>query len=259
MFKKRTILFLFVMVVLFSVMTYQSRKGYSVVGGFPASALHGISSLLTSITSGIKRPFVEISIRNEENRALRRQVNELLLEKMKYQEVLSENKRIKELLQLRDTQKTVIGAARIISRGTNYWSHTFVIDKGLDDGIAKDSTAITPKGLAGKIYNVSTAYANLLMVTDINFSASVRLQESRTEGVLSGTGTTSSVLKYIPPEKDVKPGEIVITSGLDRLFPSGIPVGYVSKVDRQGSGHFQYIEVMPFVDRSRIEEVLIIK
>ena len=155
--------------------------------------------------------------------------------------------------------EAAIGAARIISRGANYWSHTLVIDKGFDSGMVKDSTAITPKGLAGKISNVSRSYSNLLLVTDINFSVSVRLQESRKEGVLSGTGTAKTVLKYIPPEEEIKTGEVVITSGLDRLFPPGIPVGYVSKVDRQGTGHFQYIEVIPFVDNARIEEVLLVK
>lgn len=259
MLNKRTVLFLLVVVVLFSVMTYQSRKGYSLTGGFPASIIHGISSAMSSVTSAVKRPFVEVSVRNEENRALRRQVDELLLEKMKYQEAFSENRRMRDLLKLRDSRKDVMGAAHVISRGTNYWSHTFVIDKGLDEGVAKDSTAITPRGLAGKISSVSRSYANLLLVTDINFSASVRLQESRKEGVLSGTGTTRATLKYIPPEEEVKTGEVVITSGLDRLFPPGIPVGYVAKVERQGAGYFQNIEVIPFVDTSRIEEVLILK
>jgi len=257
--KKRTILFLSVVVVLFSVMTYQSRKGYSLTGAPFSLLINSLSSSLTAITDAIERPFKAIALRNEENRVLREQVDELLLERMKYQEALLENKRMKDLLKLRDTWKDALAVARIISRGINYWSHTFVIDKGLDDGLAKDAAAITPKGLAGKVYGVSRSYANLLLVTDINFSVSVRLQESRKEGVLSGAGTVTTLLKYIPPEEEIKTGEVVVTSGLDRLFPPGIPVGYVSKVDRQATGHFQYIEVTPFVDNARIEEVLIVK
>lgn len=259
MLKKRSILFLLVVVVLFSVMTYQSRKGYSLTGAPLSLLINGISSALTSLTDAMKRPFKEIALRNEENRALRKQVDELLLERMKYQEALSENRRMKDLLRLHETWHKAIAAARVIARGANYWSHTFVVDKGSDDGIVKDAAAIAPKGLAGKIYQVSHSYANLLLITDINFSAAVRLQESRKEGVLSGTGSDKTVLKYISPEEDVKTGEVVITSGLDRLFPAGIPVGYVSKVDRQGAGHFQYIEVTPFVDNARIEEVLVVK
>ncbi len=259
MLKKRIILFLLIVVMLFSVMTYQSRKG-----GFPSSSpvawiVNGISSALTTTTSAITRPFREISLRNEENRLLHKQVDELLLERMRYQNALLENKRLRDLLKLHDTWKGALAAARIIGRGTNYWSHTLIIDKGLQDGIVKDAAAITPKGLAGKVFNVSHSYANLLLVTDINFSASARIQESRKEGVLSGTGSTKTVLKYIPPEEEIKAGEIVITSGFDRLFPPGIPIGYISKVDRKSTGYFQRIEVTPFVDSARTEEVLIIK
>ena len=259
MLKKRTILFLLVVVILFSVMTYQSRKVHPLASSPLAWVINSLSSALTSTTTAITRPFREVALRNEENRSLQKQIDELLLERTRYQNAFSENKRLRDLLTLRDTWKDSITAARIIGRGTNYWSHTFVIDKGLQDGIEKDAVAVTPKGLAGKIFNVSQSYASILLVTDINFSASVRIQESRKEGVLSGTGMNKTLLKYIPPEEEIKTGDVVITSGLDRLFPPGIPVGYVSKVDRQSAGYFQHIEVTLFADNSRIEEVLVIK
>ena len=147
----------------------------------------------------------------------------------------------------------------MLSRGTDQWSHTLVLDKGEKDGVSKDMSAITPKGFAGKIFNVTESYSNLLLLTDINFSAAVRLQESRKEGIVSGTGTRKLVLKYIPYEEEVKVGDIIITSGLDQLFPPGIPVGFISRIDKQGTGHFQDIEVTPYVDDSKMEEVLIIK
>jgi rod shape-determining protein MreC len=259
MFKKRTILFLLVVVIIFSLMTYQSRKGHSLSGNPMTTLVYGISSAATSVTEAIQRPFEKIAIRDSENQALKKKVDELLLERMKYQEALLENKRLRELLKLQDSRKYVRTAGRIIGRGISHWSHTFVIDKGLGDGIAKDSVAITPKGLAGKVYNVSQSFSSLLLITDINFSAAVRLQESRKEGILSGTGTGKTILKYIPPEEEVKTGDVVVTSGLDLLFPAGIPAGYVSKVDRQGTGQFQNIEIVPFVDTTGIEEVLVIK
>lgn len=259
MSRKKSFLFLAVVLSLFSFMTYQSRKGYTLITGNPLSILlNRTSEAVTSVTDSIMQPFHNITLRDEENRALKTQVDELLIERMKYQEALLENRRLKELLKLKDSQKNVITAARIIGRGTNYWTNTFILDKGQNEGIIKDATAITPKGLAGKIFNVSDSFSSILLVTDINFSAAVRLQESRKEGILSGTGTGKTVLKYIPPEAEVKEGEIVVTSGLDLLFPSGIPAGYVSKVDRQGTGQFQYIEVAPFADNASIEEVLII-
>ena len=115
------------------------------------------------------------------------------------------------------------------------------------------------KGLVGKVTDVSRHYSYLLLTVDINFSAAARLQESRTEGVISGTGFRKCRLRYVPHEEKVKKGDVVITSGLDALFPQGIPIGYVSDVDNKVSGFFQNIEVQPFVDTSKIEAVMIIQ
>lgn len=259
MFRKKAILFLIIVIVLFSLMTYQSRKGYALIENPAAFLLYKASAVVTSFVEAIKRPFQMIAVRDEDNRSLQKRLDELTLERLRYQEALLENRRLKELLKLKEHHKDPIAAAKVIGRGTSHWTHTLILDKGLQDGISKDSTAISPKGLAGKIFNVSDAYSSVLLLTDINFAAAVRLQESRKEGILSGTGTNKTVLKYMPPEHEVKEGDIVITSGLDLLFPPGVPAGYISKVSRQGAGQFQYIEVVPFVDSTNLEEVLIIK
>jgi rod shape-determining protein MreC len=201
-----------------------------------------------------------IAIRDAENRALKKRVQELLLEREKYREAVFENRRLRDLLALKEQHRDYVATARVIASGVDNWTHTLLLDKGSSAGIAKDMTAITPKGLAGKVANVTGSYSRLLLLNDINFSASVRLQDSRTEGVLSGTGARRCVLKYVSPDQQVKTGEIVITSGLDMLFPAGIPVGYVSKVGgRAGESNFLYIEVQPFQDSAEIEEVILVK
>jgi len=259
MLRKKAILFLILVIVLFSFMTYQSKKGYSLMDNPASFLLNRAASAITSALDAVKRPFQMIAVRDEDNRSLQKKVDELMLEQMRYQEALLENKRLRDLLKLKENHKNTVATAKIIGRGTSPWTHTFILDKGLKDGITKDATAITPKGLAGKIFNVSDSFSSVLLLTDINFSAAVRLLESRKEGILSGTGTGKTVLKYMPPEHEVKEGDIVVTSGLDLLFPPGLPAGSVSKVKRQGAGQFQYIEVIPFVDNASIEEVLIIK
>lgn len=257
--KKNTLLFLLVVAISFVLMTYQNKKGHLFIGYFISDALNASHSLIKSMTDSLKSPFKKLALRDEDNRMLRNRIDELLLEKTKYQEAVLENKRLNELLGLRENQQNYIAAARVISRGTSRWSHTLVLDKGRKEGISRDMSAITPKGFAGKLFNVTESYSQLLLLTDINFSAAVRLQESRKEGIISGTGTKKAILKYVPHEEEIKTGDVVITSGLDQLFPQGIPVGFISKVDKQGTGHFQYIEVTPYVDGSKMEEVLIIK
>lgn len=194
----------------------------------------------------------------EENRRFKEEIQALQVEKLRYSELSSESKRLHELLNLKQQISSNGIAAHVIGRGYDKFANTRVIDKGKQQGINKDEPVMTPKGLAGKVLNVRRDFADIILLTDSNFSAAVRLAESRNEGVLSGTGRWSCLLKYVPVEVAVKEGEIVVTSGLDGIFPPGIPVGRVTKVQTEGVEFFQYIEVTPFQSSSTIEEVLIV-
>jgi rod shape-determining protein MreC len=147
-------------------------------------------------------------------------------------------------------------AAHVVGLGYDKFAKTRVIDKGRQDGIVKDMPVITATGLAGKVFSVRKDFSDILLLTDTNFSVAVRLIGSRQEGVLSGSGGWRCILKYVPIEETVKEG--VITSGLDGIFPPGIPVGRVIKVQTEGVEFFQYIEVAPFQRPSTIEEVLVV-
>jgi rod shape-determining protein MreC len=256
--KKRLLLLLFIILSL-GLMTYQSKKEHILPLRFLNNTLNGFHAIVNSVKDSATSPFKKMLIREKENTRLKAELKRLLEEQQKYQEVLLENRRLRELLSLKEKEHGYVTAARIIARGADQWAKTFVLDKGLSDGVTKDMTAITPKGLVGKISGVSNSYSSLLLLTDLNFSTAVRLQESRREGIISGTGLRKCQLKYIPNEEEVKVGDIVITSGLDSLFPQGIPVGYISRIDKKGSGLFQNIEVTPLEDNAEIEEVAIIK
>jgi rod shape-determining protein MreC len=256
--KKRLLLFLFIILSL-GLMTYQSKKEHLLPLRFLDNTMNGFHAIVNSVKDFVISPFKKMLIREEENTRLKEELKRLLEEQQKYQEAQLENRRLREILSLKEKELGYVTAARVIARGADQWSNTFVLDKGLSDRVTKDMTAITPKGLVGKIAGVSNSYSSLLLLTDLNFSAAVRLQESRREGILSGTGLRKCQLKYIPHEDKVKVGDIVITSGLDSLFPQGIPVGFISRVDKKGAGLFQNIEVTPFEDNSKIEEVAIIR
>jgi rod shape-determining protein MreC len=239
-------------------MTYQSKSKHILPFQFLNNPITKFQDGLSSLKDSLKTPFKKMLNREDENIRLRAEIDKLMIERQNFKEVLLENKRLKELLSLKDKTPNFVTTARVIARGPDQWSNTFVLDKGSSAGIKKDMVAITSKGLVGKISEVSNSYSHLLLLTDINFSAAVRVQEGRQEGIISGTGLRRCQLKYIPYDEDVKKGDILITSGLDFLFPKGIPVGYISKVDKTGSGLFQNIEVIPFADNRKIEEVIII-
>ncbi len=241
-------------------MTFQSKRGYTFHDNVFYVILNYSNEVIHSATNAFKQPFRRMALRDEENQRLQEKIDALSLKNEQHEETILENRRLRELLKLHDNTKGYVATAEIIARGLHSLKDTLIINKGADHGIKKDMVAITPKGLAGKIVAVSDTYADLLLMTDINFSASVRLQESRTEGILSGTGTGKCVLKYVPYGEEIHTGDIVVTSGLDKFFPKGIPVGYVAQLEpREKRGHFQYIEVVPFQDDKKLEEVIIIQ
>jgi rod shape-determining protein MreC len=203
---------------------------------------------------------VRMAIGNEkELRRLKRQIRELKTRELVFSEMIIENKRLGGLLDLKEQQSEFVAAARVVSRGSDRWSSVFVIDKGSDQLIEKDMVVITPKGLLGKIMEATPEYSKVLLIDDTHFSAAVRLQKQRTEAVISGNGRGSCVLKYVV--RDILPeiNEIVVTSGLDDMFPPGIIVGYITDISTREEALFHEINVIPLVDTSRVEEVIIIK
>jgi len=256
--KKRLLLFFSLIIVSFILMTYQSNRGLPNPLHLINYPVNIANDAINSIYSTIKGAFKKIQLRDEENRRLKLELDNLLMERHKYNEAILENARLRELLALKEKEKKYVTAARVISRGSDQWTNTLVINKGRHDGIEKDMAVITSRGLVGKVLSVLNSYSHVLLLNDVNFSAAIRLQESRTEGIISGTGSKTCMLKYVSHEYEVKENEMALTSGLDSLFPSGIPVGAVTGISKKGAGLFQNIVVTPFQDSTKLEEVVIV-
>jgi len=250
---------LLLVVVALTLMTYQSNKGIIAPFRFAGEFLNYLNEIVHSFSTTAREPFRKIMLRDEENKRLKAEMNRLVLEQQRYRDIFFENMRLREMLGLREKEKRYIATARIISRGLDRWSNTVVIQKGKRDGVTKDMAAITPSGLVGKVSLAADNYAYVLLMTDINFSAAVRIQETRKEAILSGTGARRCVLKYVPEEDVIKEGEVVVTSGFDELFPQEVPVGYVSRVSKKGASIFQEVEITPFQDLTRLDEVVIVR
>ncbi|HWR59571.1 MAG TPA: rod shape-determining protein MreC [Thermodesulfovibrionales bacterium] len=259
MSSRRLLPFFLLLVLSLTFMTYQSNKGTIAPFRFFSDPLNRLNGMIHSLFVSIKEPFRKITLRDEENRRLREEILKLRMEQQRYREVFYENQRLREITSLKERERRYVTTARIISRGLDPWSNVVVIEKGRRDGVFKDMAAITPLGLVGKVSAEGDNYSQVLFVTDISFSAAVKLQETRKEAILSGTGSAHCILKYVPDEDSIKQGDIVITSGFDDLFPQELVVGYVSKVDKKGASIFQRVEVMPSQDLTRLDEVIIVR
>ena len=200
--------------------------------------------------------FVLINTRSQ-NDKLQKEVGRLKLENQYLRTELSTADRARSLaaFQTRSPSKTL--AARIIGNATGANSKAVFIDRGAGDGVESGMAVVTPDGIVGKITAAYPTASLLLLITDANFAAGIISQKNHVRGTLKGQGHDGTVLvDYVPNEEKVDPGEMFFTSGDDRIFPKGFPVGQVTKVANGRLNKEIYISPSGF--QGGLEEVLIV-
>ena len=168
------------------------------------------------------------------------------------------NQRLRSLLDFTERVKFKYIPAEVIGRDPSYWSKTMMIDKGKLDGVTKGFAVVTDKGIVGQIIHVTHHYSKVMLVIDQNSSVDALIRRSRARGIIKGSIEGDFRFQYVLRKDDVNTGDIVISSGLDGVFPKGLCLGTVSQILKTTSGIFQEITVIPFVDYDKLEEVLIL-
>jgi rod shape-determining protein MreC len=174
-------------------------------------------------------------------------------------EMVLSHERLRKLLQFRETLSSTLVAAEVVGRDPSSWFKSFTINKGEKDGVRKGMAVISPEGVIGQILKTAPSHSVVLLVTDYNSAIDSIIQRTRAKAIVEGGGENRCQLKYLLRTEDVVAGDRVVTSGLGGNFPKGLMIGEIRKVDKKGHGIFQYAELVPSVDFTRLEEVLIIK
>jgi len=146
--------------------------------------------------------------------------------------------------------------AQVISTTGSEFSRGIFIDKGSRDGIKADMPVITADGIVGKVFRVYPTSSLVLEINDSSSGAGVILEKSRLQGILKGSPTGQTFVANILADEKIEPGERILTSGGDRVYPKGMAVGSVSRVNPAGT--FLNVEVKPSAQLNRLEEVLVI-
>jgi rod shape-determining protein MreC len=193
----------------------------------------------------------------QENRELKQEIERLRIEQVRLNQDAEQARRLQTLLGFREQFISKTLAAQVIGSSGSEQSRSIYIDKGSRDGIKPDMAVITAEGVVGKVLRVFRATSQVLMVNDQTSGVGAILEKSRLQGVLRGTPLGEVVLEKVMSDEAVQPGERVLTSGGDQIFPKGLPVGTVTKVS-PGSELFLNIRVKPAADLNRLEEVLVI-
>ncbi|MFH1124642.1 MAG: rod shape-determining protein MreC [Pseudomonadota bacterium] len=201
--------------------------------------------------------FALVNVRHE-NARLQREINDLRMENDRYREVVAANRRLKELLQFKETINWPVLAAQVIGRDPSGWFESVIIDKGKNAGLTVNMPVVDARGVVGRLVSVSPGYAKVLLVIDQNSAVDGLIQRSREKGIVKGLSSKFCKLDYVVKTSDVVVGDRVVTSGMGRVFPKGLPVGEVVEVANIPWELFKEIKVRPMLDFAKLEEVLVI-
>lgn len=262
LFKKKSLFFLFFIFLIFALLTYQSIKGWSRISDYPSYPLRILEQGSSAFIKNVKNFFntyIIIIGKEDENRRLIEQIKKIGQEKNQYLEAQHENRRLRDLLELKSQRADYVTTAEVFAGDPTNWFQILWINKGMDDGISRDMVAVTPLGVVGRIHKVLKNRANIILMTDINSSVAVRIQSSRIGGILEGRGNDKCYLKYVRQEEDVSVGEKIITSGLGGIYPEGLQAGHITAVRKKDGELFYEIEVVASQNLNAVEEVTILR
>ena len=198
-----------------------------------------------------------VNVRDENSRLLR-EIDTLRMENHRYQEVLATQERLQKLLKFKKTINWPVLAAQVIGRDPTGWFKSVLIDKGENSGLKVNMPVVNADGVVGRLVSVSPNYSKVLLIIDQNSAVDSIIQRSRDEGIVRGLSVKLCKLDNMVKTSDVIVGDKVVTSGLGRVYPKGLPVGEVLEVVNIPGELFKDIKVSPMVDFSKLEELLVI-
>jgi rod shape-determining protein MreC len=234
----------------------------TVVIGITAPGQKLVHAVFSNLVAAVKRYtyLVEVEAQNEE---LRAGIEELKLTAMKGRRLEEENQRLRAMLEFRDEQKGLaLTAARVIARETSpVFSVSRVrLDRGADGKVpaAANMPVVTPEGVVGRVEKVAGDYCDVMLVTDSRSKMDVQVAGKGVSGLLVGTGDGLPVFRFPYQKARLSKGDVLITTGHDRLFPKGLVAGYLGSDESKQVGQQIEIPVEPAVRFPMLQEVFLV-
>jgi rod shape-determining protein MreC len=260
-------MFIFMGVVLFvavnfTVITMTSRQS------LPVSSLERVAIALVSpiqllvtrtigFTESIWRTYFMAVLAVEENENLKVRLARAMEIKNRFEEMEQENSRLKKFVDFTSSVPDVYVAAQVIARDPSPWVKTIMIDKGDTDGVIKGSPVLVSEGIVGQIIKVASSYSTVLLITDRNSAVDALVQNTRVRGMVKGNNQKNCTFVYALRKDEIKPGEMIVSSGLDQVFSKGLKIGRILDVKNTHSQLFQDITIETSVDFDKLEDVLV--
>jgi len=237
-----------------------SRTGVPVLEavtfGIFAEVQRGVSSGIMGVRR-VWNGYVGLRGLKSENDSLKRQLADAQVALQAQRALADRSRGLEQLLEMRDRSDLRMAAAEIIGAAATPDFRTLTIDKGTRDGLRPDMAVVAPEGVVGRIVVPSTRSAKVQLLIDRNAAAGVIVERTRAQGVVVGSGEDRLRMENLSEASDIVVGDIVVTSGIEGIYPKGFIIGRVDTVEKNGPS-YRTITVKPAVDFASLEEVLVV-
>lgn len=240
-----------------------TKSGVSLLEGMVFGAFAEVQRATSWTVGGLDhvwKGYLDLRGIRDENIQLRRQIADLEIRLQEERARARRGERLELLLDLSSALPQTTMAADVIAADATAWFRTVTINRGWRDGVIKDHAVLSPAGVVGRVIDQPSPNASKVqLIVDRNAAVGALIERSRAGGIAVGDEEGHGLrLEYVPPAADIRVGDMVVTSGLDGIYPKGYVVGQVTRVERDGNG-YSHIGIAPAVDFSALEEVLVVK
>jgi rod shape-determining protein MreC len=208
------------------------------------------------VAGGMSHYIYLVSVKDS-NESLQHQNAVLMGNLVELEELRTENRRLEKLLGLRSPVRQPVAFARVIGRGEKSEFHVILIDKGAGDGVEKGMAVTAPAGLVGYVAAATRGASKVVVITDAGARIDAVIQRTRRQAMAFGQGKDELTVRYLESDADVAEGDRLVTSGLGGVFPKGIAIGEIQRIDRGEFDVIRDITVVPSVELGTVEEVAV--
>jgi rod shape-determining protein MreC len=174
------------------------------------------------------------------------------------QELARENAELRTLLQLQTRPGQKVVHAALLYQGHDWFAQRITLDAGGGSGLRNGLPVVDAVGLVGQVSRVYPGSSEVTLISNPEQLTPVFVERTGQRGLVAGSGYGRLELRYMPAQTDVRPGDRLLTSGIDRVYPAGIPVARISRVSRSQSGPYLRVECQPLAGLERSRAVLVL-
>lgn len=233
----------------------------SVIFGSFSEVQRAATSAVGGLQEGWQNYFALQEIRRA-NERLQQENDQLQLRLQQERALAAQSRSLQDLLGLKNrvdfsTTAGMVVQSTVIGGGAAPEFRTVTIDRGTQDGLKPNMAVLAPAGVVGRLILPSVRASKVQLLIDVNAAAGAIVERSRAQGVVVGSGRDRLRMDYVPSSADITAGDMVVTSGIEGIYPKGFVIGQIESVQR-GAGEYSEVVIRPAVDFSSLESVLVV-